>query len=129
MISIDPAAAEAYYSSSLISGESPEEAYDRQWALTVLDHALGNMQKEAIAHGKLSQFTAMRQFLTEEGDMDAYTFAAVSVGMSTSAFKVAVHRLRGRFRETLRIVVADTQPEDSNPEEEIAYLARMLASQ
>lgn len=129
VISIDPATAEAFYSSSLVSGESPEEAYDRQWALTVLDHALGDMQKEAIAHGKLSQFTAMRHFLTEEGDMDAYASAASSIGMSPSTFKVAVHRLRARFRETLRTVVSDTQPEDSNPEEEIAYLARMLASQ
>lgn len=129
VISIDPATAEEYYSSSLISGESPEQAYDRQWALTVLDHALGAMEKEAIAHGKHNQFTAMRRFLTEEGDMETYAQAATAVGMSTSTFKVAVHRLRGRFRETLRTVVADTQPEDSNPEEEIAYLARMLASQ
>ena len=128
VISIDPATAEAYYSSSLISGESPEQAYDRQWALTVLDHALGAMEKEAIAHGKHGQFTAMRKFLTEEGDMEAYAAVAAAVGMSSSTFKVAVHRLRARFRETLRTVVADTQPEDSNPEEEIAYLARMLAS-
>ncbi len=129
VISIDPATAEECYSSSLISGESPEQAYDRQWALTVLDHALGAMEKEAIAHGKHVQFTAMRKFLTEEGDMEAYAAAAAAVGMSSSTFKVAVHRLRARFRETLRTVVADTQPEDSNPEEEIAYLARMLASQ
>ena len=128
VISIDPATAEAFYSSSLVSGESPEQAYDRQWALTVLDHALGDMQKEAIAHGKLAQFSAMRMFLTEEGDMEAYATAASAVGMSPNTFKVAVHRLRGRFRETLRSVVSDTQPEDSNPEEEIAYLARMLAS-
>ncbi len=129
VISIDPATAEAYYSSSLISGESPEQAYDRQWALTVLDHALGSMEKEAIAHGRHIQFTAMRRFLTEEGDMETYTAAAAAVGMSPGTFKVAVHRLRGRFRDTLRTVVSDTQPEDSNPEEEIAYLARMLASQ
>lgn len=129
VISIDPATAEEYYSSSLISGESPEQAYDRQWALTVLDHAMGAMEKEAMAHGKHVQFTTMRKFLTEEGDMEAYAAAANTVGMSTNTFKVAVHRLRARFRETLRTVVSDTQPEDSNPEEEIAYLARMLASQ
>lgn len=129
VISIDPATAEACYSASFVSGESPEQAYDRQWALTVLNHALDTMEKEAIAHGKLVQFSAMRHFLTEEGDMEAYAEAAIAVGMSTGAFKVAVHRLRGRFRETLRTVVADTQPENSNPEEEIAYLARMLASE
>lgn len=128
VISIDPATAEAYYTSSLISGESPEQAYDRQWALTVLDYALGTMEKEAIAHGRHVQFTAMRRFLTEEGDMEAYAIAATAIGMTSTAFKVAVHRLRGRFRESLRAVVSDTQPEDCNPEEEIAYLARMLAS-
>lgn len=128
VISIDPATAEECYSASLISGESPEQAYDRQWALTVLDHALGAMEKEAIAHGRHLQFTAMRRFLTEEGDMEAYASAAAAVGLSPGAFKVAVHRLRGRFRETLRTVVSDTQPEDSSPEEEIAYLARMLTS-
>ncbi len=128
VIPIDPATAEACYSASFISGESPEQAYDRQWALTVLDHALGSMEKEAIAHGRHVQFTAMRRFLTEEGDMEAYTSASAPLGMSPGSFKVAVHRLRGRFRETLSTVVSDTQPEDSNPEEEIAYLARMLAS-
>ncbi len=127
VISIDPATAEACYSASLVSGESPEQAYDRQWALTVLDHALGDMEKEAIAHGKLVQFNAMRHFLTEEGEMEAYAVAAANLGMSTGAFKVAVHRLRGRFRETLRNVVSDTQPDEANPEEEIAYLAQLLS--
>jgi DNA-directed RNA polymerase specialized sigma24 family protein len=128
VIPIDPATAEACYSVSLISGESPEQAYDRQWALTVLDHALGLMEKEAIARGRHLQFTALRRFLTEEGNREEYAIAAVAVGMSPGSFKVAVHRLRGRFRETLSTVVSDTQPEGSNSEEEIAYLARMLAS-
>lgn len=127
VVAIDPATAEACYSASLVSGESPEQAYDRQWALTVLDHVLGTMEKEAAAHGRLRQFTAMRPFLTDEGGAESYAEAAATLGMSPGAFKVAVHRLRARFRETLRAVVADTQPEGSNPEEEIAYLARMLA--
>lgn len=121
VVSIDPGTAEACYASSLLSGESPEQAYDRQWALTVLDHALGTLEKESIAHGRHVQFNAMRRFLTEEGEMETYAVAADGLGMSPGAFKVAVHRLRGRFRETLRAVVSDTQPE-----EEIAYLARLL---
>lgn len=127
VISIDPATAEACYSASLVSGESPQQAYDRQWALTVLDHALGTMEKEAIAHGKHVQFSAMRRFLTEEGDVETYAIAAAALGITPGAFKVAVHRLRGRFRETLRTVVSDTQPDDVNPEEEIAYLAKLLS--
>lgn len=128
VIHIDPATAEACYASSMLSSESPEQAYDRQWALTVLDHTLGRLEKEAIAQGKHVHFKAMRRFLTEEGNLEIYTIAASELGMSAGSFKVAVHRLRTRFRDALRAVVADTQPDGDDTDSEIAYLARILAN-
>jgi len=127
VISIDPAEAEAHYAGSLISGESPEQAYDRQWALTVLDRAVETLAREHAARGKSAIFSQLRPFLTDEGDSESYAAAAAELGMSAGAFKVAVHRLRTRFRETLRIVVRDTQPDDSDVDSEIAYLAGVLA--
>jgi len=126
VIAIDPAIAEAAYGSAFVAGESPEQAYDRQWALTVLDHAIGTLQRESAARGKSAAFTAMRRFLTDEGDAESYTDAAAKLGMSPGAFKVAVHRFRARFRDVLRGVVTDTQPDSSDPNEEIAYLASLL---
>lgn len=126
VINIDPVLAEATYSQSLIEGETPETAYDRQWALTVLDLAIGTLQKEATASGKSVTFSIMRCFLTDEGDAAAYQRAAAELNMSPGAFKVAVHRLRSRFRETLRNVVTETQPNDIDPDEEISYLASLL---
>lgn len=126
VIAIDPTIAEAAYGNSLVTGESPEQTYDRQWALTVLDHAIGSLQREAAARGKSAAFTAMRQFLTDEGDAESYAIAAASLGMTPGAFKVAVHRFRARFRETLRTVVTDTQTEGADPDEELAYLAGLL---
>lgn len=126
VINIDPTLAEATYSHSLIEGETPETAYDRQWALTVLDLAIGTLQKEATARGKSSAFAIMRRFLTDEGDADSYNRAAAELNMSAGAFKVAVHRLRSRFREALRSVVTETQPNDIDPDEEISYLASLL---
>lgn len=128
VISIDPAAAEACYAASLLSDASPEEMYDRQWALTVLDHAMGGLEKEFTARGKRKQFHAMRPFLTEEGDGDSYAHAAEASGMTAGAFKVAVHRLRMRFRDQLQTIVRNADfSEDSDPHEELAYLAKVLA--
>lgn len=128
VISIDPATAEACYMQSSFGDSTPEETYDRQWAFTVLDHAIGALEDDAKARGKRNQFLAMRPFLTDQGSMESYARAAEGIGMTVRSFKVAVHRLRARFREQLHLIVRDTQLEgDSDPSEEVAYLAKVLA--
>lgn len=126
IISFDAAEAEAWYEVEHIEGESADHMFDRQWALTVLDKAMAVVEAYAKQRGKAAEFEAMRLFLTAEGGTEDYARAGAAIGMSGNAFKVAVHRLRARFREALRSEVAETQPADANVHEEMSYLMRAL---
>jgi RNA polymerase sigma-70 factor (ECF subfamily) len=110
-----------------IEGESADHMYDRQWALTVLDQALASVEQHVRARGKAAEFAVMRPFLTGEGGADDYAAAGEKLGMSANTFKVAVHRLRTRFREALRSAVAETQPDGAPVDEEMGYLMQVLA--
>ncbi len=127
IISFDAAEAEAWYEVEQIEGESADHMYDRQWALTVLDQALASVEQHVRARGKAAEFAVMRPFLTGEGGADDYAAAGEKLGMSANTFKVAVHRLRARFREALRSAVAETQPDGASVDEEMGYLMQVLA--
>jgi RNA polymerase sigma factor (sigma-70 family) len=126
VISFDAMEAEEWYTHEKVEGESPDQMFDRQWALTLLDHALGRIESQAAAKGKAAEFEAMRPFLTGEAAEGEHQRVAERLGMSMGAFKVAMHRLRGKFREALRHEVRETQPGGSNVEEEMAYLLQVL---
>ncbi|MFM7606420.1 MAG: sigma-70 family RNA polymerase sigma factor, partial [Prosthecobacter sp.] len=124
--SFDAAEAEAWYEVEQIEGESADHMFDRQWTLTVLDQAMAKLEQQAAAKGKSAEFAALRPFLTGEADTVDYEKAGREAGMSANAFKVAVHRLRSRFREALRREVAETQPAEANVDEEMGYLMQVL---
>lgn len=126
VISFDAAEAEAWYEVEQIEGESADHMFDRQWALTVLDQALVKLEQHSASRGKSAEFTVMRPFLTKEADVDDYERAGHQIGMSANTCKVAVHRLRARFRETLRNEIAETQPAGSNVDDEMTYLMQVL---
>ncbi len=126
IVSFDAAEAEAWYEVEQIEGESADHMFDRQWALTVLDKALAKLEQQAAARGKATDFVVMRPFLTGEADVDDYEKSGRELGLSAKTFKVAVHRLRSRFREALRTEVAETQPDGSSVDEEMGYLMQVL---
>lgn len=126
IISFDAVEAEAWYEVEQIEGETADHMFDRQWALTVLDQAMAKLEQQAAAKGKSAEFAVLRPFLTGEAEAADYEKAGREAGMTANTFKVAVHRLRTRFRDTLRREVADTQPPDTNVDEEMGYLMRVL---
>jgi DNA-directed RNA polymerase specialized sigma24 family protein len=126
VISFDSVAAEEWYAVECVDGESPDHMYDRQWALTLLDQAVGRLESDALRRGKSVVFGAIRPFLSGEGGATDCESAARATGMSAGAFKVAVHRYRGRFREALRNEVASTQADDVDAEAELGYLMEVL---
>jgi len=126
VISFDAAEAEAWYEVEQIEGESADHMFDRQWALTVLDQAIGRLERHAAERGKSVEFAIMRPFLTRDGGGTDFETAGRQLGMSANACKVAVHRLRTRFREALRAEVAETQPAGANVDEELQYLLQVL---
>lgn len=126
IVSFDATEAEAWYEVEQVEGESADHMFDRQWALTVLDQALARLEQHAASKKKTAEFAAMRPFLTGGVEGEDYASAGAKLGMSASAFKVAVHRLRSRFRDALRAEVAKTQPEGESVDEEMNYLMQVL---
>ena len=127
ILSFDALEAEAWYEAEQVAGESPDHMFDREWALTVLDQAMLALEKHAAAAGKEAAFAVMRPLLQRDGDAAQYEEAARSLNMTANAFKVAVHRLRHRFREALRAEVAATQAEGESVDEEMGYLMQVLS--
>jgi len=117
-------AAEGRYERALAHSETPERLYARQWCLTLLDGVFEALRAEYAAAGKAEPFDRLKGFLT--GGAGTHADAARELGTSAGAVKVAVHRLRRRYREELRRRVADTVGTDNDVEDEIRYLLKTL---
>lgn len=97
---------------------TPEQAFDRRWAATVLEAAFAALEAEFRAEGESARFEQLKRFLTEEGSDEAYATVGACLGLSPKSVSSAVCRLRDRFRETVQEIVLSTvaSPEDIDPE-------------
>ncbi len=119
--SLDDIDAEARFSEPA-SELTPEESFDRLWALSLLEQSLGALRKEHVAAGRLAQFEALKEFLTADTAYAAYETAAPALGMKPRTLAVAVHRLRRRFRELVRAQAARTVSHSADLEDELRSL-------
>lgn len=108
--------------------DSPEGAYDRRWALAVLDQAMRHLREETAASGKAQQFERLHTFLSREADEGEYAALGRAWGMSAGAVGVGVHRLRQRFREWVRAEIASTLSDPRLVDEEMRHLLTVLQS-
>ena len=125
-MSIDVAAAESRYERAFAHAETPERLYDRQWCLTLLVGVLDDVREDYEAVGRDRLFDRLRDFLTGDEGAGTHADAARDLGMTAAAVKVAVHRLRRRYRAALRRRVADTVETDQEIDDEIRYLLKTL---
>ncbi|MBW3565565.1 MAG: hypothetical protein KY459_12635 [Acidobacteria bacterium] len=123
-IPIDVAEAEVRYARTLATTETPERVYERQWALTLMDLVLDNLREEYAAAGNELVFERLSGFLTDSAGTQAG--AARDLGMSLSAVKMAVHRMKKRYREALRQGVADTLDSADELDDELRHLMRAV---
>jgi len=107
---------------------SPDAAFDRQWALTVLTRALEALRLECAAEGRADFFDQIKPWLTGEAAHGDQTALAASCGMNANALKVAVHRLKRRFRQLLKAEVAGTLEDPGQVEAEMRALFAALGS-
>jgi hypothetical protein len=105
---------------------SPDLLFDRRWALTVLDQAQQQLRAEYEASGKGILFEALRPTLVGARSGPAYSDIAAQLAMSEGAVKVAVHRLRDRYRSVLRSIVADTVAAPGDVDAELRHLIEAL---
>jgi RNA polymerase sigma factor (sigma-70 family) len=126
-LSLDFDSAETKCQLQLADPATAEALFDRQWATTLLDHVLSRLQKEYLAAGKSALFEQLRECLSSPRGAIPYSALGEKIAMSEGAVKVAVHRLRQRYRELLRVEIARTVQSPSEIEEELRYLFTILS--
>jgi RNA polymerase sigma-70 factor (ECF subfamily) len=104
----------------------PDTHFDREWATTLVDRAVGSLDAEAQAEGKGEQFAVLKPWLLGEVPSLSQADAARELGLSDGAVKVAVHRLRKRFREIVKAEIAQTVGDAAQVAEELRYLVEVL---
>ena len=128
LIPLDGPAAESHYALEPADNITPENLYERRWALTLLEATLARLRDEFAGEGKSRSFDELKFALVGDKGSVGYAELARQLGMSEGALKVAVHRLRARYRAVLRAQVADTVGEAGDVEEELRHLFEVLGS-
>ncbi len=126
VITVDLADAEARYVLEPVDLESPDKVFARRWALTVLDTVLVQLEDEMAAKGADHVFAHLKVFLEGDGRGPAYSQLAKQLEMTEGTVKVAVHRLRRRFRELLLLEVGHTVADPVDVDAEVAELLEAL---
>jgi RNA polymerase sigma-70 factor (ECF subfamily) len=116
---------EARYTGASQQSDDPEQLFDREWALETIAGALRALRDEMVNAGKSGQFDALKGTLTGEDESSRGEIAA-RLNMSEGAVKVAVHRLRQRYRKLLRTAIAETVSNEADLDDEMRYLVTVL---
>lgn len=119
--------AESRFQEEPATADSPEKLYDRRWATSLLETALETVRREYLALGKAELFEQLKVVLWGGRGEVSYAEIARRLASTEGAVKVAMHRLRNRFREELRAEVAKTVLEPADIEDEIRYLFAALS--
>ncbi len=120
--SLDWQTADTKFQVAATSEPSPDKAFDREWALALLAKVIERLQKECAADGKGKLFEQLKTFLMAGGGDSAQAEVAKSLGMEEGAVRVAIHRLRKRYRALLRDEIAHTLSDDAMVEAEMQAL-------
>jgi len=127
LVPLEFSAGEERYQREPAHNETPERIFERRWALSVLDRVVERLRNEFVNHGRPEHFDRLKTFLLGQSDAP---YAALALEMNTSegALKVAIHRLRKRYRDLFRQEIADTVVDPAEVEPELRYLAAVLTS-
>src|SRR5437870_7404336 len=125
LVPLEFSSGEQRYQREPAHDETPERIFERRWALTVLDRVVEKLREEFVHHGRPEHFERLKVFLLGQSDAP---YAALAREMNTSegALKVAIHRLRKRYRELFRQEIADTVADPAEVESELRFLAAVL---
>ncbi len=125
VLSIDYEKADHRYVEHPADELTAEKIFERNWALSILEQSMERVGNQYEQSGKRELFEKLRVFLAGE-DQVAYAELSVSTGMKEGALKVAVHRLRQRFGQQLRLQIAKTVEDPADVDEELNSLFAAL---
>jgi RNA polymerase sigma factor (sigma-70 family) len=127
ILSLNDDSAEQRYQLEPVERMTPETLFERGWALALLNDVLGRLEEEYGREGKQEWLEAMRPALTVDHGKIRYDEIAVKLGMTETAARVAVHRLRQRYRRLIQAEVASTVAAPEEVAEEMRHLFNILA--
>jgi RNA polymerase sigma factor (sigma-70 family) len=119
--------AETRYSQEPADTRTPEQVFERHWALALLAQVLKRLREEYGQDGKAGLFEALEPCLVVTRELQPYATLAAQLSMSQEAVRMAVSRLRARYRECLREEIGHTVASPDEVEEELRHLFQVLA--
>jgi RNA polymerase sigma factor (sigma-70 family) len=125
IVPLEVSSGEERYQREPSHDETPERIFERRWALSVLDGVMEKLRDEFVHHGRQEHFERLKVFLLGHSD-GPYAALAREMNTSEGALKVAIHRLRKRYRELFRQEIADTVADPTEVESELRFLAAAL---
>ena len=106
---------------------SPDEVFERRWAMTLLEQTLARLEGEFAEAGKPKEFELLKDWLTAGRGEIPYAELAGQLASGEGAARVAVHRFRKRFRDLYREAIAQTVSDTSEVESEMRHFAAILS--
>jgi len=120
--------AETRYTREPVDISTPKQAFEKQWALTLLETVLRQLRAEYELSGKGRLFEVLKPCLMGSRETQPYAALAATLEMSEGAVKVAAHRLRERYRERLKAEIAHTVASPADVDNEMRHLIHVLAA-
>jgi RNA polymerase sigma factor (sigma-70 family) len=125
ILPFEVASGETRYRFEPLDQETPERVFDRRWALTLLDRVVACLRDEFLQHGSPDDFEKLKVFLLGQAEVP-YTELAREMGATEGGLKVAVHRLRKRYRALFLREIAETVAAPTEVDSEIRFLFSIL---
>lgn len=127
-LSLEVDGVEASFAASLAENETPQTAFEKQWALGLVDAAFSKVEREYVTSGRATIFDALCPYLHGDDPARSYAQVADELSMQEGAVKVAVHRLRQRYRRCFEEVVLETVESEAEVAEEMAFIHEVLSA-
>jgi RNA polymerase sigma-70 factor (ECF subfamily) len=127
VVSLDADEVEGRYRFEPVDNLTPEQVFERRWALTVLERALARLRREQEDADRGREFGHLEGFLTGQGADASYREVAEQLGTTESAVKSSIHRLRQRFGQLLRAEIAETVSSPAEVDDEVKHLLGVIA--
>jgi RNA polymerase sigma factor (sigma-70 family) len=125
ILPFEVASGEERYRFEPLDNETPEHVFERRWALMLLERAVSCLRDEFTRHGSAGDFEKIKVFILGQAEVP-YSELARGMGTTEGGLKVAIHRLRKRYRVLFRREIADTLADPGEIDSEIRFLFSAL---
>ena len=123
---LDSGLAESRYLEEAEDPMPADQIFERRWALTLLDRAMARLRSDYEKSGRIEEFHCLKTFLTSARGEVAYPEIAARLGLNEGAARVALHRLRKRFRRLFRDEIAETVSDPAEVDDEVRHVVSVL---